>query len=119
MLPLGAGRFMHLVVPYGYPGADTDAKQLALTEQLFGAALGELGVVARGQRRLFQRLRPVCGARTTCITGCETRSRSEEKRVFPRKTKTLEKKLRTLSVISTLHGLKGFAEVLLFFSVHS
>ena len=49
LLPLGAGRFMHLVVLYGYQGADTDAGQLALTEQLFDAALGELGVVARGQ----------------------------------------------------------------------
>ena len=40
---------MHLVVLYGYQGADADAEQLALTEQLFDAALGELGVVARGQ----------------------------------------------------------------------
>ena len=49
MLPLGGGRFMHSVVLYGYEGADTDAKQLALTEQLSDAALGELSVVARGQ----------------------------------------------------------------------
>ena len=49
MLPLGAGRFMHLIVLYGYQGADADAGQLALTEQLFDAALCELGVVARGQ----------------------------------------------------------------------
>ena len=49
LLPLGAGRFMHLVVLYGYQGADTDAEQLALTEKLFDAALGELSVVARGQ----------------------------------------------------------------------
>ena len=48
MLPLGFGRFMHLVVLYGYQGADTDAEQLALTEQLFDATLGELSVVARG-----------------------------------------------------------------------
>ena len=40
---------MHLVVLYGYQGADSDAEQLALTEQLFDAALGELSVVARGQ----------------------------------------------------------------------
>ena len=40
MLPLGLGRFMHLVVLYGYQGADADAEQLALTEQLFDAALG-------------------------------------------------------------------------------
>ena len=49
MLPLGAGRFMHVVVLYGYQEADTDAEQLALTEQLFDAALGGHGVVARGQ----------------------------------------------------------------------
>ena len=45
MLPLGTGRFMHLVVLYGYQGADLDPEQLALTELLFGAALGELHVV--------------------------------------------------------------------------
>ena len=50
---------MHLVVLYDCQGADTDAEQLALTEQLFDAALGELSVVARGQPSLscrrFQR----------------------------------------------------------------
>ena len=40
MLPLGFGRFLHLVVLYGYQGADADAEQLALTEQLFDAAFG-------------------------------------------------------------------------------
>ena len=40
---------MHLVVLYGFQGADADAEQLALTEQLFDAALSELSVVARGQ----------------------------------------------------------------------
>ena len=36
------------------PGcADADAEQLALTEQLFDAASGELGVVARGQPRML------------------------------------------------------------------
>ena len=49
LLPLGAGRFMHLVVLYGDQGADADPEQLALTDQLFDAALGELSVVARGQ----------------------------------------------------------------------
>ena len=49
MLPLGKGRFMHLVVLYGYHGADSDAECLRLTDQLFEAALGELAVVARGQ----------------------------------------------------------------------
>ena len=38
LLPLGHGRFMHLVVSYGYQGADVDAEQLALTDQLFDAA---------------------------------------------------------------------------------
>ena len=33
---------------YGYQGADADAEQLALTDQLFDAAFAELAVVARG-----------------------------------------------------------------------
>ena len=49
MLPLGSGRFMHLVVLYGYQRADHGPEQLALTEQLRDAALGELRKVARGQ----------------------------------------------------------------------
>ena len=49
LLPLASGRFLHLFVLYGYQGADSDAEQLSLTEQLFDAALGELSVVARGQ----------------------------------------------------------------------
>ena len=49
LLPLGAGRFMHLVVLYGYQGADADAEQLALTDHLFDAALSELHAVAAGQ----------------------------------------------------------------------
>ena len=49
MVPLGFGRFMHLVVFYGFQGADSDAEQLSLTEQLFDAALGELSIVSRGQ----------------------------------------------------------------------
>ena len=49
LLPLASGRFMHLFVLYGYQAADADAEQLALTEQLFDAALGELHVVACGQ----------------------------------------------------------------------
>ena len=49
MVPLGFGRFMHLVVLYGFQGADSDAEQFALTEQMFDAALGELSVVSRGQ----------------------------------------------------------------------
>ena len=46
LLPLSHGRFMHQVVLYGYQGADSDPEQLALTDQLFDAAFGELSVVA-------------------------------------------------------------------------
>ena len=49
LVPLGCRRFMHLVVFYGYYGADSSAEKLQLTNQLFEAALGELAVVARGQ----------------------------------------------------------------------
>ena len=49
LLPLSDGRVMHLVVLYVYQCADCDPEQLALTQQLFDAALGELAVVARGQ----------------------------------------------------------------------
>ena len=49
VLPIASGRFLHLVVLYGYHGADRDAEQLSLTDQLFDAALGELGVVALDQ----------------------------------------------------------------------
>ena len=52
LLPLGAGRFMHLFVLYGYQGAVTDAEQLALTDQLFDAALVR-SVLLRG-------VSPVC-----------------------------------------------------------
>ena len=48
-LPLASGWFMHLFVLYGYQGADADAEQLALTDQLFDAALRELHAVAFGQ----------------------------------------------------------------------
>ena len=48
-MPPGAGPFMHLIVLYGYQGADADPEQLALTGQLFDAGLGELSVVAGGQ----------------------------------------------------------------------
>ena len=34
---------------YGYQGTDSVAEQLALTDHLFDAALGELSVVARGR----------------------------------------------------------------------
>ena len=35
MLPVASGRFLHLVVLYGYQGADGDAERLSLTDQLF------------------------------------------------------------------------------------
>ena len=49
LLLLASGWFLHLFVLYGYQGADSDAEQLALTDQLFDAALGELHAVASGQ----------------------------------------------------------------------
>ena len=49
LLPLASGRFLHLCVLYVYQGADVDSEQLALTDQLFDAALGELYVAALGQ----------------------------------------------------------------------
>ena len=48
LLPLGRNRFLNLVVLFGYQGADADAEQLALTDQLFDAAFADLAVVARG-----------------------------------------------------------------------
>ena len=41
LVPLGCRRFMHLVVLYGYFGADSCAEKLQLTNQLFEAALGQ------------------------------------------------------------------------------
>ena len=41
LLPKGGGRFMNLVVLYGYQEADADAEQLALTGQLFDAIVGD------------------------------------------------------------------------------
>ena len=49
LLPLASGRFLHLFALYGYQGADSDAEQLSLTDQLFDAALGELRTVTAGQ----------------------------------------------------------------------
>ena len=40
---------MHLVVLYGYHGADSSAERLQLTNQLFEDSMGDLAVVARGQ----------------------------------------------------------------------
>ena len=45
LVPLGDRRFMHLVVLYGYHGADSSAERLQLTNQLCEAALaGQRGV---------------------------------------------------------------------------
>ena len=59
LLPIGGGRFMHLVVVYGFQGADTDVTQLELTNRLLNTVLGELAVLAQGQPALvccsFQR----------------------------------------------------------------
>ena len=49
LVPIGCGRFTHLVVLYGYHGADSSAERLQLTNQFFEAAVGELAVVARRQ----------------------------------------------------------------------
>ena len=40
---------MHLVVVYGYQGAEDDPEKLSLTNQLLDAALCELAVISRGQ----------------------------------------------------------------------
>ena len=55
MLPVASGRFLHLVVLYGYQGADGDVDRLSLTDQLFDAALDELRVVALDQPCLIVR----------------------------------------------------------------
>ena len=49
LLPVASGRFLHLIVLYGYQGADGDVERLSLTDQLLDAALGELRVVAVDQ----------------------------------------------------------------------
>ena len=49
LLPVASGRFLHLVVLYGYQGADGDVERLSLTDLLLDAALGELRVVALDQ----------------------------------------------------------------------
>ena len=49
MIPLGSGRCHAFGCFVWLSGADVDAEQFALTDQLFDAAFGELSVVARGQ----------------------------------------------------------------------
>ena len=40
---------MHLVVVYGFQGAEDGAEQLSFTNELFDAVMGELAVIGRGQ----------------------------------------------------------------------
>ena len=78
LLPLASGRFLHLFVLYGYQGADSDAEQLALTEQLFDAALGELHAEASWATAAGLSPDPTCkhswtsdgGHRRDFILGC-------------------------------------------------
>ena len=49
VLRLGNGRMMHLVVAFGFQGADEDAEKLGLTDQLLDVASCELAVFSRGQ----------------------------------------------------------------------
>ena len=49
LLPVASGRFLHLVVLYGYLGADVMLSVFRATDQLLDAALGELRVVALDQ----------------------------------------------------------------------
>ena len=49
LLPLGNGRFVHVLVLHGVQGAECNAEQPGLADQLFDAALSQLAVVARGQ----------------------------------------------------------------------
>ena len=48
VLPLGLGRFMHLVVLYGYHGSDSESECLKLSDQLVEAALGGVGCGCQG-----------------------------------------------------------------------
>ena len=45
LLPSGESRFMHLVVLYGSQGAESNAEQIRLIEQVFDLASGELLLV--------------------------------------------------------------------------
>ena len=52
-LPTGKGGVVHLVVVYGYRGAEEDADQLLLTDKLLQAVLAEAHVVCIGQPMLI------------------------------------------------------------------
>ena len=48
VIPVGKGRVVHVVVVYGFQGADGDPEKLARTEHLFQAVMCELRVVGDG-----------------------------------------------------------------------
>ena len=48
VIPVGKGRVVHVVVVYGFQGADGDPEKLARTDQLFQAVMCELRVVGDG-----------------------------------------------------------------------
>ena len=58
---------MHLVVAFGFQGADVDAEKLGLTDQLLGAASCELAVFSRGQPCLIAWDLNVEPTKITCL----------------------------------------------------
>ena len=53
VISVGSGRVVHVVVVYGFQGADVDREKLARTEQLFQAVMCELRVVGDGHPYLL------------------------------------------------------------------
>ena len=52
-LPTGKGGVVHLFDVYGYQGAEEDADQLLLTDELLQAVLAEAQIVCVGQALLI------------------------------------------------------------------
>ena len=52
-LPTGKGGVVHLIVVYGYQGAEEDAEKLRLTDRLLQAVLAEAQMVRIGQPMLL------------------------------------------------------------------
>ena len=52
VVPVGMGRIVHVVVVYGFQGADCDPEKLTRTDQLFQAVLCELRVIDEGHLHL-------------------------------------------------------------------
>ena len=48
VIPVGGGRVVHVMVVYGFQGADSDQEKLVRTDQLFQAVMCELRVVGDG-----------------------------------------------------------------------